>query len=203
VPAIYISFDAAETSTFKSFVEGTNSAFSVLKDKPNHWHFVDVALGNFIKAFFTPDRLNQMLWHTVTLEALLGEKGESMTKRLAKRIASILGSTNDERKEIEKQFEELYDFRSELVHGSQPEKDLYEGHLRKARALARRVLYWFINYLAHIRTLLPTGSFNEKVPERKDMLMLLDLDQNSRTRLAWLLANMPAGFPQVREWQSK
>lgn len=40
---------------------------------PEQWHFIEIAWGYFIKAYFA-DGLEQLLWHITTLEALLGEK---------------------------------------------------------------------------------------------------------------------------------
>ncbi|MCI0559439.1 MAG: HEPN domain-containing protein, partial [Nitrososphaera sp.] len=135
IPVYDVSLDTVETATFKDFVQRTSTVLTALRQKPGHWHFIEVALGNFVRAFFTRHRRDQLLWHIVTLESLLGEKGEGVTKRLARRCSSILGSTKEEKREIERQLEELYDFRSDLIHGSEPEKDLYEGHLRRARNL--------------------------------------------------------------------
>jgi hypothetical protein len=199
VPAVYIHFDKSETDEFKAFVQRTGNLLSSLRAKKNGWQFLEVALGNFIRAFFS-EGLEQMLWHITALEALLGEKGEGVTERLARRIASILGKSENERKAIRKQFKELYDFRSDLVHGNPFQKQTYVGHLRDARDLSRRVLLWFLHYLYKIHSGIPFNHATENVPTREDMIILLDLDQNSRNHLRWLIDILPSEFPYVSEW---
>ena len=82
--------------------------------------------------------LGQLLWHITTLEALLGEPRE-VTATLAKRVALITEQTNKARGEVRKQVQELYDFRSSIVHGKTTLRTnrIHEGHLRKARNLSR------------------------------------------------------------------
>jgi hypothetical protein len=198
-PVVYIHFDKSETDAFKAFIQRTGNLLASLRAKQNGWQFLEVALGNFIRAFFS-EGLEQMLWHITALEALLGEKGEGVTDRLARRIASILGKSEKERKAIRKQFKELYDFRSDLVHGNPFQKQTYVGHLRDARNLSRRVLLWFLHYLCKIQAGIPLNHAAENVPTREDTLTLLDLDQNSRINLGWLIDIFPSEFPYVSEW---
>jgi len=199
VPVTYIRLDKGETDTFKTSIQRTGNLLGSLGAKQNDWRFLEVALGNFIKAFFA-EGLEQMLWHITTLEALLGEKGEGVTERLARRIASILGKSEDERKAIRKQFKDLYRFRCDLVHGNPFQKPIYVGHLRDIRNLARRTLLWFLHYLENIQGRIPHDQAGESLPTREDILMLLDLDENSRARLAWLIDSLPSGFPYVSQW---
>ncbi len=97
--------------------------------------------------------LGQLLWHITTLEALLGEPRE-VTATLAKRVALITEQTNKARGEVRKQVQELYDFRSSIVHGKTTLRTnrIHEGHLRKARNLSRLVLLWFISFLSAIHS---------------------------------------------------
>lgn len=199
VSVTYIHLNKNKTDAFKAFIQCTGSLLASLRAKQNGWQFLEVALGNFIKAFFA-EGLEQMLWHITTLEAVLGEKGEGVTERLAQRIASILGRSEEERKAIRKQFKELYAFRCDLVHGNPFQKQTYIGHLRDARNLARRTLLWFLHYLGNIQAGIPGNQRAEGVPTREDILTLLDLDQNSRARLGWLIDTLPVGFPSVSEW---
>jgi len=199
VPVVYIHLDKSETDAFKAFIQSTGNLLTSLRAKQNGWQFLEVALGNFIKAFFS-EGLEQMLWHITALEALLGEKGEGVTDRLARRIASILGKSENERKAIRKQFKDLYDFRSDLVHGNPFQKQTYVGHLRDARNLSRRMLLWFLHYLCKIQATIPLNETAESIPTREDMLTLLDLDQKSRIRLRWVIDILPSGFPCISEW---
>ena len=134
------------------------------------------------------------------MEALLGEKGEGVTKRLARRIAFILGKDEKERKTIKKRFKELYGFRCDLVHGNPFKDDIYQGHLRYARNLARLALLWFLHYLNNV--LIRTQDYHpdERIPKREDILMLIDLDEQSRAHLNRLIDSLPPGFPYVPKW---
>jgi len=110
--------------------------------------------------------LGQLLWHITTLEALLGEPRE-VTATLAKRVALITEQTNKARGEVRKQVQELYDFRSSIVHGKTTLRTnrIHEGHLRKARNLSRLVLLWFISFLSAIQ-----AKFSENIPTRDELL---------------------------------
>lgn len=195
VPAAYIRLSKSETDSFKAFIQRTGNLLKSLRAGENEWQFLKIALGYFIKAFLS-EGLEQLLWHITVLEALLGEKGKGVTERLARRIASILGKSDDERKAIRKKFEELYGFRCNLVHGNPFQKQTYVRHLRDARNLARQTLLWFLHYLNEIQTGFP----KEDIPTREEILTLLDLEQNSKVRLAQLIDSLPGGFPYVREW---
>jgi len=200
VPGIGIILDEPATEAFKAFIRRAGDLLRCLRVKQKGWEFLEVALAYFIKAFFTAEGFEQMLWHITTLEALLGEKGEGLTERLARRIASILGRSENERKDIRKQFKELYDFRSDLVHGSSFQKLVYVGHLRNARNLARRTLFWFLHYLHYIQARFSSSQLTKGVPTREEILALIDLDPHSRLRLGQLIDNLPPEFPHVSEW---
>lgn len=200
VPGIAIILDEDATEAFKVFIRRAGDLLRCLRVKQNGWEFLEVGLGYFIKAFFTKEGLEQMLWHITTMEALLGEKGEGVTERLTRRIASILGKSEDERKAIRKQFKELYDFRCDLVHGNPFQKKVYVGHLRNARTLARRTLLWFLHYLDYIQARFSSSQRTKGVPTREEILALIDLDPDSRLRLGQLIDNLPPEFPHVSEW---
>jgi hypothetical protein len=199
IRSVLIDLDQDETDSFIAFTQHTGSLLSCLKDRESDWNFFTAALGYFVKAFFA-EGLEQMLWHITTMEALLGEKGEGVTNRLARRIASILGKTNKEKAALRKKFRELYSFRSDLVHGNQFKKQTYSGHLREARDLTRKSLLWFLNYLSTIQKNFLSDQSTESIPAREDILMLLDMDQKSRKRLGKLLSNLPSAFPYNKEW---
>jgi hypothetical protein len=58
------------------------------------------------------------------LEALFGEDRPGISKRLRRRIGTVLAGTETERKEIGSRFAELYEFRSRLVHGDEFEQQV-------------------------------------------------------------------------------
>ena len=198
-PTVCIHLDKGETKNFSTCTREAETLLSGLEVEQNGWLFVENALGYFIKAFFT-DGVEQLLWHIATLEALLGEKGEGVTERLARRVTYILRATKGERKRIRKQFKELYNFRSDLVHGNSFKSKVYIGHLRQARNFAKQTLLWFLHYLAYIQANLPQDTQIEKIPNRDDLLLLLDLDQNRRARIGPFVNILPPQFPCVSKW---
>jgi hypothetical protein len=163
------------------------------------WRFFETALGYFVKAFCS-EGFEQLLWHITTLEALLGEKGEGLTEKLARRISAILGNTNQEKKALNRQFKDLYDFRSTLVHGGNFKKQVYVGHLREARSLARKVLLWFLHFLSNFQRGISEGRLQERLLTRQEMLTIMDIDCENRARLVHLMRQLPETFPYVPEW---
>jgi hypothetical protein len=186
-----------ETALFTDFIQRTAKLLADLRAQQNDWQFVETALDYFIKAFFTPG-LEQLLWHITTLEALLAEKG--VTERLARRIVLILEKNTDERETLRKRFKDLYAFRSDLAHGNQFQMAIYTGHLSNARDLARRTLLWFLHYPNHIQNSIPESQVGKSIPSRDDILILLDMNQESRKRLSRFIERLPPGFPNVLGW---
>lgn len=203
MPDFTMMLDEDETNRFKGLIDEVGKTLLELKREGKDWHFLDIALGNLVKGFVAPDSIEQLLWHITVLEALLGEKGIGVTRRMAHRIGCVLGKSDDERKALQKKFEELYDFRCELVHGRRFKKEIYTGHLRQARALARQVALWFVRFLGFIDLAMRTVQTPVETPRREDILILLDMDEGDRNRLGGLLGSLPHGFPAVREWVDK
>ena len=198
IPETEIHFDEKETAAFKNFILQVESIFNVLTPLEQGWKFVEVALGFFVKAFFA-DGLEQLLWHTTTLEALLGENAENLRQRLAGRIALICGKTDREKKKLRKEFLDLYDFRCDLVHGNVFQKQVYVGHLYTARSLALKTLLWYLHCLKDIKEHLQDKG-EVTIPTRKDILLAIDLDYSERSRLSWLNKELPPEFPFVSNW---
>lgn len=189
----YIDFNKEETNNFKQFVTNVNNLLTNLKTEQYNWKFHVLALDFFIKAFFS-NGIEQLLWHIISIEALLGQE-ESSTKNITNRIGSLLG------KQEAKYFrEKLYKFRSDLVHGKKFKEDVYINHLWQARSLSRRIILWFNHYLSRIQSILLEQQDKEQIPTREDILLLIDLDLNTRNRLKRLLINLPTTFPKIEEW---
>jgi hypothetical protein len=195
-PSVAIRFDEENTNHFEEFVQQTGACLTHLTDKHSQWDFLDVALNFLGKAFFT-EGIEQLLWHITTLEAIVGEDKPGLTNKLRRRVSSILGKTQNERKEIRKQLDELYKFRSNLVHGNTALRtdriDL--RHLRRARDFSRKVLLWFLRFLSDMNLTL-----GEHVPTREELLAVLDLEKSSRARIGKLISNVPPEFPYIAEW---
>ena len=142
----------------------------------------------------------ELLWHVTVLEALLGDEGSGVTKRLAPRLCMILAGNHEERQIIKKRFDELYAFRCDLVHGRARKGKPYIGHLRMGRALARDSFLWVLHFLHHVRGEFQKGRGDKRLPDRKTILALLDQKKSVVDEFRWLLDSLPREFPYVREW---
>jgi hypothetical protein len=124
-----------------------------------------------------------------------------LTSLIKGRVQKIFGQTVNERKAIGKQFEELYEIRSRLVHGNEEHlaREVYQAHLRDARKIARRCLLWFLEYLRFLSS--EAGLSPEEYPQREELLIALDLDHESALRVLKTLSVLPGGFPNVPGWR--
>lgn len=203
VPTMYIHFNEEETNSFKFFIKEKTQIITGIDINKNKWEFLDTALGYFVKAFFTDSferGVEQLLWNITALEALLGEKNKDLTESIARRISIILGTTQNEKKKIKKQFKELYNFRCALVHGVHFKEKIYIGHLRTCRDLAQKTILWFLHYLNFVQKEILEKENYQKTIERKDILSFLDLEPNSRENIKNLSYKIPKDFPQVKGW---
>ena len=147
IPIALTSFSSKEIVAFENFMLQIEYIFSNLLK--GNIHFLDNALGHFIKAFLSGG-IDQLLWHTSTIEALLGNKSQGLTANLARRAALIIEKEGEKRKNINSQFKKIYDFRSKLVHGN-PEiatKSPDTNHVNTARKISRHVMLWFLHYIS-------------------------------------------------------
>ncbi|MXZ55178.1 MAG: hypothetical protein F4Z14_03305 [Gammaproteobacteria bacterium] len=201
IPIVLFNLNETRVAGFQECIQHADESLGHLKleTKDTHWPFLKVAIDNLIKAFFA-DGLEQLLWHITALEALLGEPGPGVTASLARRSAAILSTTEKERNECRKEFRELYDLRSALVHGHQFKEDVHRERLFEARMMVLRVTIWFVHYLGKIAARINEGSWKNKVPTQKDFLTLLDRSEADRERLSALLSNLPYGFPSAPDW---
>jgi hypothetical protein len=152
--------------------------------------FIQAAARFMVKALLSPG-LDQLVWHITAIEALLGENSGNLVDTLKRRLSIILGTTEKDRKAARKEFADLYDFRSRLVHGDLAQlgsAGVHPGHLITARQMALAALLWMANwYLA----ILVTWPENQSLPSREDILRFLDMGPDSRLQLKTLL-NGPA-----------
>ena len=196
------SMDTNETAKFVDFVKNLKEMISEVEPSFSQWRFIDVAMNFLVKAYFSEfsDGLEQLLWHIVAVEAVLGER-RSATKRLKNRASTILADGQNEASLIPKVLDHLYDLRSRLVHGSAEldAKEVYLGHLGQARDLARRVVHWMLCYLAFVSR---ARLGNTALPTRDELLLSLDTDKGGLARLRALFAILPSGFPRVSGWGS-
>lgn len=197
-PVHWISFSAEESEQFVNTVQNLDHLLVAIKPAMEAWNFVGRALGFLVKGFYS-DGLEQLLWHMTVLEALFGEDRPGISKRLRRRIGTVLASTEAERREIGSRFAELYEFRSRLVHGDEFEQQVWAGHLREARDLARRCLLWFLN-LAQLVIQACSTDLPDGIPKREEIMALIDLDPNAIDRMAKVIALAPPVFPAIKAW---
>lgn len=186
-----------ETRTFSRIVAEIEKQLKKIRTQTDEWSFIDVATSHLVKAFFAYE-LDQLLWHTVAIEALLGERGPSLTNTLARRCGSVLGCTKTERTRIRDSLRKIYDLRSDVVHGNTKLREIHDGHLSVARFIARDVTVWILKYLCHVaKGILPN---DECLPHRRELLSALDGRPEVRKRISHLFNRVPVDFPSSACW---
>jgi len=182
----------------KEHVKKGQKLLKVVQSVKPSWDFIEVAIGYLGRALLTDRNLDQILWNVAVLDSLLSEKSEVM-RSLKRRIGNILGATEEQKKQIRKEFDELYDFRSDLVHGNPITKRARYHHLGRARELARQVMVWFVDYLLWVdKDYRKRGLGCEHYPKRNELLAALDFDGQSLNRFSQLLQRLPTGFPTLK-----
>ena len=143
-------------------------------------------------------RRQRLLSYITAVEALLGEQ-KAGTSLLTTRLARIARKTEPEG-EIEKFFKkEIYDLRSALVHGKEEllDRTLVNTHLHETGKFTRRALLWFLHYLHHV---LETTRNEGDLPNREELLSVLDLRTDTREKVKHLLKFLPPDFPRTPGW---
>jgi Apea-like HEPN len=195
-PSEAIEFDKEKEIALKNLVGKVQNVLNLI-GSVNDWSFIQVAMGYLAKAFVTHEGLDQILWHVAVLDALLSEENAGIRSMMKPRIGKILGSTEAEHRQIGRRFDDLYKFRSDLVHGKKYTKPAQTRHLAEARDLAQRALLWFLDYLLLVDENLRRQNIpHQQYPTRRELLAVLDSDKASRDRLGSLIAALPEGFPQ-------
>ena len=196
----YFGLDISENEAeFRKFVQNTDALIEKIKRVPQ-WQFMEVAL-SFMEKGFTDSGLEQLLWHIAAIEALMGQRGAGITNRLKSRVSYILGNTEVEISKIKALFGRLYDLRSTFIHGDERLLDpkVVQHDLAQAREMARQTALWMLSYLNHI--LSECENNQVEPPTRENLLAVLNLNKNSRTQTANILACLPDTFPRVPSWE--
>ncbi|MGH3644332.1 MAG: hypothetical protein ACRDUX_35540 [Mycobacterium sp.] len=173
---------------------------SALRKFPSghHWHFFEVAMTYFIRAFLTRG-IDQLLWHMTALEALLGGGPPEPIQRVGKRLGVILGDTRAVEEKIRRRFKELYALRCDLVHGNRVLDSIAATELADTRQLARKAMLWFAHGLHLLQSEAAMTNCTE-MPSRTELLAVLDFDEKQRRQVGALIAQLPPMFPRIREW---
>ena len=189
-----LSLTSERTEEFKVFVKEIGHTLDTMELYDYRWSFMSIALGYFSKAYFMTPGFEQMLWHITSLEALLGEKGGGVSRRLSERIRSICGDQGGDR--YAARFAQIYNLRNSIVHGGVGKGAVNATHLLDAYLINRRIILWFLRVLRAMHVeVVKTGNHRD-VPGREEILAFIDLDRTSREdrRLQWLLNTFPDGF---------
>ena len=187
-----------ETRGFSRIVAKYENQLKKIRTQADKWSFIDVAISHLVKAFFAFE-LDQLLWHTVAIEALLGEPTPGRLKdTLASRCGCVLGCTKAGRATIDRSFRKTYDLRSDVVHGNTKLKEIHSGHLTVVRYIARDATVWFLDYLYHIAQGFQPN--DERLPHRRELLSALDIRPDARKRISHLLSRVPVDFPSSECW---
>jgi hypothetical protein len=151
-PVVWLTLGSEEETQLEEFVFEQIARLQLFS-RLGWAQFVDRGLGFLVKAFskaFDSDPLEQLLWHCISLEAFLGESGPGSTTRLRRRIGTIYSADANRAKNAQQAFDEIYNLRSDLVHGASFRKQAYQRHLREARSLARTVAARMISLLSDL-----------------------------------------------------
>lgn len=183
-PLKIIDLDTKDTAKFEAFVREVTAQIQGIRSFGKAWEFVDLGLKYLLKGFFS-DGLEQILWHIVSLEAFLGERGRGVTDRLLRRVGAISSEDPARSKEASETFKKLHDLRNDLVHG-RVEVQAHSRDTWDARRLGRTVATRMITLLSRLAEEVRTGRL-PYVPTREEVLGVLDLDVGSRGRQADLL----------------
>lgn len=179
-----------ETQIFSEFISRIEKILIIIEQKSKSLYFLDLALNYFLKAFFSDD-FEKLLWNISAIEALLGGKGEGLLERLRRRSALIVGETIQSRLDIKRTFNELYDFRSRLVHASpftgkkNKPINVYQNHLFKAHDISRDIILWFLGYIEENQDRIADDIKIEKsndIPDiQKEVCELIDFNPENIT----------------------
>jgi PAS domain-containing protein len=198
-PSYAYYFDESDTQELETQLQEFEARLTLIEQHQPAWRFVFTALGFLTKAF-RGRGIEQLLWHVTTIEAVLGQNVDGLTSLLNRRLRAIFGQTDSDRTRIKKQFQALYDFRSDLVHGNTKlaDQEIMSGHLTEARELARGTVAWLTALLHHIAS--QHRGEGEPVPTRDEILLVLDMPSATRAAVAGILQTLPSQFPGVDDW---
>ncbi len=197
-PWFYHELNQDQTQGFSLNVNKNKKMLDALQESKDTWPFLTLALGFLTKAFFS-NGLEELLWHITTIEALLGQH-EEVRKNILTRGKRILAETQEQRKQIRKRFDNLYDIRCDLVHGNVSSNTALLVHLREARSFARQITNWFINFLYSIVIEYEKDGKLESLPRREDILRMIDMDSIARVNTRKLLPKIDEKFPFKQDW---
>jgi hypothetical protein len=190
-PNFQVHWDAAKADEIEKLLASALRALDGIRRHEPHRAFVDVAL-RFLGMAFTSQGIESLLWSITTLDALLGENERGTKARLSARLGKMLGEAQKAK------FEALYEIRSDLVHGNEFKHKVLLHHLGTAREFARLAALWMLRYLATVAE--ATQRLNCSVPDRTELLAILDGNTAALNRHRAVADALPKSFPRVKAW---
>jgi hypothetical protein len=179
-------FDKKDAYSFFEFVRDTQILLDNLKEeRDGTLKFINRALSYYVKAYFS-DKLEELIWYIVTVEALIGKKSAS-TETINRRISNILGDSLEDKDSIKKRFNKIYDIRSQIIHGSDYKTDDLAKSLDDARKLAGDLIVWFLHYINYLKK----NNMQEAMQDREKLLAYVDYVVSKE---------FPSGFPHIKAW---
>lgn len=181
---------------FKSFINDIDRVINEINIEENKIEFLELSLNSYVKSFFS-EGLEELLWQMISMEALVGDKGDSqegLMKRIGQRILFTLSENDKDGKEIKRDFVELYKFRSSLVHGTKIKNTIYLSNLKKGRNLARKILLWFLYFLAYLRK--ESRGSDLKIT-KEDILAIIDFSRHTEKKFNEIFSILPSNFPHI------
>jgi hypothetical protein len=184
-PHVWIEMEEDISNKFIAFVKRIHDLLNIVREVSNKedgkYRFIERASSYLIKAFTSETNLEQLIWHIAVLESLFGQT-QATKSNIAKAIKALFGS------EEEKKFKNLYQIRSDYIHGNEIKNEVFLTHLREARILARKSLNWFLK-------LLEIAS-SKYLPTRDEILTLIN-NEGSLEHLKILIELLPSDFPAL------
>lgn len=191
-PNFQVHWDAAKADEFEHLLVSALGALDAIRAYEQQWAFMGVAL-RFLSRAFTSQGIESLLWNITAVDALLGEDTGGIKKRLSGRIGRMLGEAQTSN------FKALYEIRSDLVHGNPDFKHhVLVYHLGAAAKFARLAARWMLGYLAAVAA--ATQRLNCPVPDREDLLAILDGKPSALNRHRAVVDALPKSFPKVKAW---
>jgi len=185
-PQVWIEMEEDISDKFIAFVKRIHDLLNIVCEVSNKedgkYRFIERASGYLVKAFTSETNLEQLIWHIAVLEALFGQT-QATKSNIAKAVKTLFGT------EKEGKFKELYQIRSDYIHGNEIKNEIFFTHPREARILSRKSLNWFLKLLEIVSS--------KCFPNRNEILALIN-NRESLEHLKILIELLPPDFPILK-----
>lgn len=173
-PTTLIHLAAQQTAKFEQSIRNVHGQLEKIHSIGEQWQFVDLGLNYLIKGYFS-EGIEQLIWHIISLEALLGEERTEIVERISTRVSALYSEDRERRLAAARDFKTLYEMRCSYVHGRSFKKQMDSNHLWKGRELAYTIAIRMLDLLSQLAEKVNAGILTE-VPTRKQVLEMLYAD---------------------------